>query len=77
MSKLNWEKSNTASKAVNYVLDNPEYSNFKPTRKGSDSHITNLAKKCYNKMIKDPKNLNIKPEYIWEKSLVWAKKVAK
>ena len=73
MAKLNWNKTNSTKKVANYIVENPSYNKIKTNKIGSDVHIANLAKKCYNTMIKDPKNENRNPEDIWVDSLTWAK----
>lgn len=73
MAKLDWNKNNSYKKATNYLIENPIYGKIINNKVGSDAHIANLAKKCYNTMIKDPKNLNRNPEDLWVDSLTWAK----
>lgn len=77
MAKLDWNKTKISKQIDNNRLNSdviPESSKILSPN-GSDAHITNLAKKCYNKMIIDPKNINLNPEDIWIKSLTWAKSV--
>ena len=70
MKKLDQNKAKSFKESDNYSV---KESKKVSSEFGSDVHITNLAKKCYAKMILDPKNTLLNPEDLWVKSKINSK----
>lgn len=67
-------------KMIITLLDDPKLPNDpKPTEKPianvRGTYATNLAKKCFERMIKDPANRNKRHEALWHDAYAWADKI--